>query len=218
VFDTLTEVAGDGTLQPELATGWSSSADARVWTFDLRKDAVFHDQSRFTAADAAASLAARLDATVEATGRHSLRIALGIADTRLPLTLSQPDYIIRPVHDLQGSVGTGLYRVRSFAPGQRLLTERVASHYKDGRAGWFDEVELTSIPSEAVRAQALAESLVDAADLSDVRPLAGLREVRILPDRRQPALAAAQAVMQPAQVSHLRPFDNLRAPERWWFA
>jgi peptide/nickel transport system substrate-binding protein len=32
VFDTLTEVAADGTLRPELATGWLASEDALVWT------------------------------------------------------------------------------------------------------------------------------------------------------------------------------------------
>ena len=43
VFDTLTEVAPDGSLRGELATRWQARADARVWTVDLRQDAVFHN-------------------------------------------------------------------------------------------------------------------------------------------------------------------------------
>ena len=35
VFDTLSEVAADGTLRGELATGWQGSPDARNWFLEL---------------------------------------------------------------------------------------------------------------------------------------------------------------------------------------
>ena len=37
VFDCLTEVAADGSLQGELAESWEASADAKTWTFNLRR-------------------------------------------------------------------------------------------------------------------------------------------------------------------------------------
>jgi peptide/nickel transport system substrate-binding protein len=218
VFDTLTEVAADGTLRPELATGWLASEDALVWTFDLRPDVRFHDGAALTAADVVKSLTGLLAGTVEAAGALRVTIALETPDTRLPLTLSQPEFIIRPAHDPMGGIGTGLYRVTSFVPGQRLLAQRVAAHFKDGSAGWFEQVELTSIPSQDVRAQALGEYLVDAVDLDDAGMLRGFADVAVMPDARHPTQAVSTDVMQPAQVSHLRPLDNLRAAERWWFA
>ncbi|MEM7519568.1 MAG: ABC transporter substrate-binding protein [Pseudomonadota bacterium] len=217
VFDTLTEVAADGTLHGELATGWTSCADARVWTFDLRNDVTFHDGARFTAQDVVASAAGFDGAVVTARGLHQVQFDLDKPDARLPLRLSQPDYYIAPAHALNDGIGTGLYQVVSFNPGQRLLARRVDAHYKNGKAGWFDEVELTSIPSEDVRVQALAEYLVDAVDLTTALRPSALEEVAILPNARQPMMAVSTALQQPAQISRQRPLDNLRAAERWWF-
>ena len=56
VFDTLTEIAADGTLRGELATGWQAEDGGRVWTFDLRSDVSFHDGVPLTAQDVVASL------------------------------------------------------------------------------------------------------------------------------------------------------------------
>ncbi|NNE52252.1 MAG: peptide ABC transporter substrate-binding protein [Sulfitobacter sp.] len=218
VFETLTEVAADGTLQAELALSWTADRDVRVWTFDLRPGVTFHDGSLFTAEDVVASLSTRLEGEVEAMGAAQVRITLAAPMPSLPLILAQPDFVIRPAHALDAGIGTGLYAVKSFTPGQRLLTQRIARHYKDGRAGWFDEVELTSIPAEEVRGQALRETLVDAADLTDAALLKDLPEVIAQPDRHHPAYALLSQVVQPAQVSHLRLLDNLRGPQRWWFA
>ena len=217
VFDTLTEVAANGTLRGELATGWTTSPDARVWTFDLRRDVSFHDGSLFTAKDVVASAAGFAEGEVQAVGSHQVVFRLHAPDAGLPMRLSQPEFYISPAHAIGSGVGTGLYRVKSFTPGQRLLTERVRTHYKDGSAGWFDEVELTSISSEPVRGQALGEYLVDAVDLRDAAHVASLPDIALLPDARHPTQALSTDVSTPAQISHLRPLDNLRAAERWWF-
>lgn len=217
VFDTLTEVAADGTLRQELAIGWTAANDAREWMFDLRPGVTFHDGMPFTANDVVASLTPHLDAQFEAVTPAQLRITLATAMPSLALLLSQPEFVIRPAHALDTGIGTGLYQVKDFTPGQRLLATRVPTHYKDGQAGWFDTIELTSIPSQTVRGQALREYLVDAADLNDPALVQGIPDVVALPDARRPAYAVLTDVAQPAQVSHLRPLDNLRGPERWWF-
>ncbi|MCX7558287.1 ABC transporter substrate-binding protein [Sulfitobacter sp. F26204] len=218
VFDTLTEVAADGTLRPELAIAWRSSANGAVWAFDLRSDVRFHDGAPFTARDVAASLNAILDADVQSLGQTAVKITLQQPDAGLPLRLSQPDMVIRAAHAPASGIGTGLYRVESFLAGQRLLTKRVTDHYKEATVGWFDEVELSSIPSEIVRGQALGEYLVDAVDVNGAGTLTDLPDILLQPDRRHPTQAVSADVMQPTQISHLRPLDNLRAAERWWFA
>jgi ABC-type transport system substrate-binding protein len=218
VFDTLTEVAADGTLRSELATDWQRRGGGRVWQFDLREGVKFHDGGMLTADDVVASLAPLIGRDVVAKGALSVEITLDHPMRDLPLILSQPEYVIRPAHDLGGAIGTGLYQVVRFEAGQRLLTKRVSMHYKDGVAGWFDEVELTSITSEAVRAQALGEYLVDAVDLRDAGVVAAFKDVAVLPSTNQPSFAVLSEVAQPARISALRPLDNLRAAERWWFA
>jgi MarR-like DNA-binding transcriptional regulator SgrR of sgrS sRNA len=220
VFDTLTEVAADGTLRAELAVNWRSSADAQHWVFDLRQAVMFHDGTMLGAKDVVRSLQPHFgdQAVIRAQGRHAVQIFLAQPDAGLPLLLAQPDHVIRPAHAPEAGIGTGLYQVKRFVAGQHLLTKRVASHYKDGSAGWFDEVEVTSIPSETVRGQALGEYLVDAADLHDASSLADFADIALLPNSRLPTQAVSTDLAQPAQISQLRPLDNLRAAERWWFA
>lgn len=218
VFDNLTEIAADGTLQPELARRWQADAEGRVWSFELRTGVAFHDGRPFTAADVAASLSAPLGAAVRAVRDDLVEIVLAQPMPSLPLLLAGPEFVIRPAHAPDAGIGTGLYAVRSFDPGMRLIAERVAHHYKEDRAGWFDEVELTSIPAEAVRGQALREALVDGADLSDPTLLRDMPDVLAQPDRNLPVYALLSKVAHPAQVGRFAPLDNLRGPERWWFA
>ncbi|MEM6938620.1 MAG: ABC transporter substrate-binding protein [Pseudomonadota bacterium] len=218
VFDTLTEVAADGVLRGELATSWSASPDARAWRFDLRQGVRFHDGAPFTAQDVVASAQGFAGGDVSAAGPYEVRFHLETPDPVLPLRLSEPEYFISAQHALGEGVGTGLYRVTDFRAGQRLLTERVDKHYKDGTAGWFDQVELTSIPAERVRAQALAEYLVDAVDVTAMKDRPDLTDFACQPDADNPVQAVSTGVKQPVRLGFQRPLDNLRAAERWWFA
>ena len=210
VYETLTEVAADGTLRGELAIAWRSSADARIWTFDLREGVSFHDGTPFTAWDVVHSLGALGD--VRAIGQTSVEITLANPDLAFPFTLSDAAHIIRPAHDAAAGVGTGLYRVRHFAAGQQLLAERVEVHWKDGQAGWFDEVELVSVPSSSVRAQAVAEYLVDGADIADASVLTGFDDIAVWDGQ-----AVARSVAMPMTLGR-GVFDDLRAAQRWWGA
>ena len=216
IFDTLTEIAADGTLRGELATSWRGSADGGVWEFDLRDDVQFHDGRPMTAKDVVASLV--MDGVVEAVTPHLVRITLVEPSMNLPFTLSGPNHFIGAGHAPLSGVGTGLYRVRRFTPGQQVLAERVSDHYKGSNAGWFDAVELVSIPSEAVRAQAMAEYMVDVADVKDAEFLAGLDDIVLMPSTRGMTHALSRSVSMPGKTGQFRPLDNLRAAERWWFA
>ncbi|HIF78463.1 MAG TPA: twin-arginine translocation signal domain-containing protein, partial [Sulfitobacter sp.] len=56
VFNTLTEIAPDGTAQPDLAESFEASSDAATWTFRLRDNAQFSDGKTATANDVIASI------------------------------------------------------------------------------------------------------------------------------------------------------------------
>ena len=51
IFSGLTRLGPDGTVLPDLAEGWDVSADARSYTFRLRRDVTWHDGAPFSADD-----------------------------------------------------------------------------------------------------------------------------------------------------------------------
>lgn len=56
VYDTLFAIDGKGEVQPQMVDSHQVSADAKVWTFRLRKGLAFHDGKPVTSADVIASL------------------------------------------------------------------------------------------------------------------------------------------------------------------
>ncbi|MFK7764216.1 MAG: ABC transporter substrate-binding protein [Roseobacter sp.] len=228
VFDTLTEIAADGTLRGELATSWQGTEDARTWFFDLRSDVTFHDGAPFTAIDAAASLALHKSTVltdvedIKALSDGRLRVVLTERDADFPYRLSDPRLVIYPAGNLAAAIsqgiGTGLYRVHKFDPGRQLIAKRVDFHYKDGLGGWFDEIELVALSADAVRAEALRDHYVDVADLTHTADLGDAPGIITLPQEHFMTTAVDQRIAVPFQIGTRWPLDNLRAAERWWMA
>lgn len=228
VFDTLTEIAADGTLRGELAVSWGSDAKARIWDLHLRPDVTFHDSRHFGSQDVAESLALHrkelLSDVVSMVAENDahLRVTLSGADPDFPYRLSDPRLVIYPAGNMAAAmtqgIGTGLYRAHRFIPGRQFIGTRVETHYKDGFAGWFDSVELVGLSSDAVRAEALHDHYVDAADLTHTADLGNLERIRTLPEENFMTAAIDQCIALPQQVGTRWPMDNLRAAERWWMA
>lgn len=218
VLDGLTEIAADGTLRGELATAWEADADARTWRFDLREGVTFHDGEPLRADDVVAALATHVAAADAEGGRVVLR--LDAPDPNLPYRLAGPDYVIPPADaDRRAAgVGTGLYAVHKCDPGRHFIGTRVSRHWKDGTAGWAERVEFVAIPAEDVRAQALREGLVDAAELGAPDALMDMAEFVALPGRGTTQQIVRRGIGIPAQVGGHWPLDNLRMAERWWVA
>ena len=228
VFDTLTEVAADGTLRGELATAWQGSPDALSWVLDIREDVDFHDGTHLTAQDVIASLMLHSDgflqdvAELTALEPHRVRVTLKAGDPDFPYRLSDPRLVIYPHENMaiamQKGIGTGLYRVHRFQPGRQFLGHRVEKHYKDGLAGWFDTVELVALSADAVRAEALRDHFVDAADLTHSADLGDVSGITMLPEEHFMTTAVDHCIALPSQIGSRWPMDNLRACERWWMA
>ncbi|MEM6886636.1 MAG: ABC transporter substrate-binding protein [Pseudomonadota bacterium] len=229
VFETLTEIASDGTLRGELATGWRSNAASTIWDFDLRANVSFHNGKDFSAEDVAGltSVTRRVPAlrnvsNIQALAPDRVRFELLRPEPQLPFLLSDPGLSILPATGRQAAIeqgiGTGPYVIRKFDPGRHLIAERLERHHKDGRAAWFDSVEMVGISAGAVRAEALREQLVDAADLATTADLEHTDGLVCLPDGRAMTCAVDQRIALPAQLGATWPLDDLRAPQRWWIA
>lgn len=201
VFDTLTEVRADGTLVGELAESWEASTDARSWIFNLRRGVTFHNGKPFGADDVIQSLqlhvapgsdsAARpivaAMTEIKKLGSHQVQFTLATGNADLPYLLSDYHLLIYPAGQIdlamaQG-IGTGLYRAVRFEPGVRFIGKRVDSHYKDGKAGWFDEVEFIALNDARARMHALETGQVDAinrVDLADTARVSNNPALRLI--------------------------------------
>ncbi|NIZ11853.1 ABC transporter substrate-binding protein [Phaeobacter sp. HF9A] len=231
VYDQLTEVAPDGLLRGELAQDWHSEDGARRWVLDLRRDAMFHDGRKLAAADVVASLEGHarqgeLQLTglknIEETPDGGVLINLAEGNPHLPYHLAKAGLGIAPDGSIDaplGSmVGTGLYSVERAQEGRHFRASRRQQHYKDGRAGWVEALDLIVIPDAAVRAEALREGYVDVAALPLPSGIVGRGSFHVHPTEGDLTLAAGQHVALPTRISARAPLDDYRIAERWWMA
>jgi len=116
--------------QLDLAASWLHP-DPLTWEFSVKPDARFHDGSKVTATDVAATLSAVMDASkasplkaglasiesVEVLSDNSLRLKLSKPDasllTRLELGILPASLASKP-HSPKSTVGCGLYRLKSW--------------------------------------------------------------------------------------------------------
>lgn len=193
VFDSLTEIASDGSLKGELAESWEASADAKTWTFTLRKGVSFHNGKSFGADDVIESLqlhvaegaksAAKpiISAITEMKklGEHEVQFTLENGNADFPYLLSDYHLLMYPAGQIEeaiaNGIGTGLYAVTAFNPGVRMVAKRVDSHYKGDSAGFFDEIEYIAINDNTARMNALLTGQVDAINRIDFKTEALLK-------------------------------------------
>lgn len=189
VFDTLTEVAADGSLKGELAETWEASPDARVWTFRLRRGVEFHNGAPFRPEDVIASLKLHLEdgtasparpivesiAEMAVLGPHDVRLTLHEGNADFPYLMSDYHLLIYPADHMQEAlakgIGTGLYRVKDFQPGRRMTAVRVDGHYKGDTAGFFDQIDYLAMNDAREREKALMAARVDVVSQLDPRSL-----------------------------------------------
>ncbi|NIO43585.1 MAG: peptide ABC transporter substrate-binding protein, partial [Burkholderiales bacterium] len=132
----LTEITPENGLGPDMADSWSATPDAKTWTFQLNKNATFHNGKKFTAKDAVASLnhhrgenstsaaAALLSAVVDIKpqGDHTVVIELNQGFADLPFVMTDYHLAICPAKDdgtidWQSMNGAGPYKIVDHKPG-----------------------------------------------------------------------------------------------------
>jgi len=193
VFDCLTEVAADGSLTGELAESWEASADAKVWTFNLRSGVTFHNGKAFGADDVIASLQMHIGEDSKSAAKpivEAITEMKKVSDTQVVFTLASGNadfpYLMSDYHicmypagmieeAISKGIGTGLYAVESFDPGVRMVANRVKDHYKGDAAGFFDQIEYIAINDNTARMNALMTGQVDTINRIDFKTEALLK-------------------------------------------
>ena len=223
VFDSLTEVGADGTLKGELAESWEASADAKVWTFNLRQGVTFHNGKSFGADDVIASLQMHVEEGAKSAAEpivsaiidmqkmndYQVQLTLASGNADLPYLLSDYHILMYPAGQIEeaiaNGIGTGLYQVQSFDPGVRMVATRYPNHYKGDSAGFFDEIEYIAINDNTARTNALLTGQVDAINRIDFKTEALLRAN---PALRIQELTGNQHYIFP-MLTKVAPFDDV---------
>ncbi|WP_137155147.1 ABC transporter substrate-binding protein [Rhizobium sp. FKL33] len=164
------EVEGDA------ASEWSVDPTAKIWTFKLRSGLTFHNGQSLTAADVKESLdrhiakdsqsaAKALLSTVtaiDALDSSTIRITLSSGNADLPTILSDYHFSIHPAgfKDFSKPVGSGPFKVRDLAPGERITMERFDGYYEEGKP-YLDGLDFIPVPDANASISALLAGDVD---------------------------------------------------------
>ncbi|MCM5558234.1 ABC transporter substrate-binding protein [Pleomorphomonas sp. JP5] len=164
-----------GTPLPSLAESWEPSADASVWTFKIRKDVRFHDDSSFTADDAVATLKRHSDTASQSGALGLLRsiktienragdlvITLHEGNADLPLILTDYHLVMQPnggVDKPEAGIGTGPYKLVDYQPGVRITFEKNKDDWRSDR-GHVDSVEIIVMNDATARIAAISSGQV----------------------------------------------------------
>ena len=220
--NSLTEVAANGELAPELAESWEASPDAKTWHFKIRKGVEFHNGKSLTSEDVVASINHHLGeesksaakgimagvVSVKADGKHAVTVELSGGDADFPFLLTDYHMNICPANsdgtiDWASGIGTGGYILKEHDPGVRSFTTRNPNYWKTGFAH-FDEVEINQIADATARSQALQGGQLDV--INNV-PTQTVHLMKRVPGIKIEATTGNKQITLPMRTD-TAPFDN----------
>lgn len=174
--EKLLDVAPDGSLVPFLATEYGASADARTWTFKIRKGVTFHNGKEVTAEDVRATIERHAGEDTKSGALGVLRgietlkaegddfiVTLKEANADLPYLMTDYHLIIQPDGGKdapEAGIGTGPYRIAAHEPGVREIGERYDGYWAPDARGHAEQVEIIVVNDSAARMAALRSGQV----------------------------------------------------------
>ncbi|HEV8654687.1 MAG TPA: peptide ABC transporter substrate-binding protein [Candidatus Limnocylindria bacterium] len=208
VFSGLSRYRSDGSIEGDLARSFSTSDDGRVWTFEIRDDATWHDGKPVIADDVVYTVAllqdkayvgpysdafrgVKVERVEDRVVRFTLPDAYGpfAASTTVPLLpshlLARVDYASLPrVAFNQRPVGTGPFRVIE-ADARQTVLARSDSFYRtrpDRTRPYLDRLVLRSYPDASEALTALGRGEIDGVGglaTGDAERARGLKNVNL---------------------------------------
>lgn len=184
VYDPLTIIAADGSVQPYLAQSVTPSPDYSVWTITTRPGVTFHDG---TACDARAVVNSMNHFIDGELGSVTLKPVVDSVDApssdTVTVTLKQPwvpfdyylaggiggqvGYIVGPSVIAQAStssqvvpVGTGPFKYVDWVPNDHFALSRNENYWRSGMP-YLDSITYRPIPDPDSRASSLSAGSVD---------------------------------------------------------
>ena len=179
VFESLTTVAENGEVQPNLATKWDVSEDGLTYTFHLAEGVMFHDGSALDADDVVFSFDRAMAeesvnpskdifepiTSVEAIDPQTVEITLSGKDAFFLFNMGQGDSAIVASETAEGNnanpVGSGPFKFDSWTRGDRLTLVKNPDH-RDAADVALDKVVFRFISDPAAATAAMMAEELDA--------------------------------------------------------
>lgn len=228
IFNGLVSLDRDGTVRPDLATGWSVAEDGREVRFTLASGVTWHDGRPFSAQDvkfsfeevlfrfharARAGLAPAVE-SIEAPDATTVIFRLKRPHPALLRQLDVTEAPILPRHLYAGTdpnrneanarpVGTGAFRFESYRRDEGVVLVRNPSYFKPGLPK-LDRLVFRVIPETATQIAALVNGEVDylgrvaPADVARLRGKATLVETAAGPGGANCIMTLAFNLQRPA--------------------
>lgn len=206
LYSGLTRMGPDNKPMADLAERWEGSADAKSFTFYLRKGVTFHDGSPCTAEDVVATFKAILDPNIPAAARSVLNMIdqiEAVDPTTVRFTLKSPfaDLPISTAHanarilsksTLSGpreklettANGTGPFKLASYDSERMLRLVKNENYFIKGKP-YLDAVEMQLFPDLAAESANLLSGSTDVmltvqqADFERISQAAGINAQRV---------------------------------------
>jgi peptide/nickel transport system substrate-binding protein len=179
IFDTLTVLKDDSTVENHLAESIEPNADATRWQIRLRSGVTFHDGKPLTSDDVLYTFRRILDPKEGQGGatilepldlKNSKRVDDLTIDLALKRPLAEAPFLFNRddiaivqdgAKDFSKAVGTGPFKLLSFTPGEGSLLERNENYWVEGKP-YVAELQTLAIPDNGARLSALMGGQVDA--------------------------------------------------------
>lgn len=190
--NSLVEINHKSEPVPELAESWESSADAKTWTFKLRKGVEFHNGKTLDADDVIYSInhhrgknsksAAKtiVDPIVDIKkdGKHNVIFTLNGGNADFPYIMSDYHLIMMPKGGKPNAgIFTGAYILKEYEPGVRAFVTKNPNYFKSDR-GHFDEVETLAISDVNARTNALKTGQIDVMNRCELKTVHLLKRTK----------------------------------------
>ncbi|MCL6104839.1 MAG: ABC transporter substrate-binding protein [Actinobacteria bacterium] len=181
LFDPLTMVMADGSIEPYLAQSLDHSPDYVIWTITMRPGTLFHDGSPCDAKAVAYnidnfrhsfdfSVFTENIQHVKVTGPLTVELEMKEPWVSFPAQLTgavgaQLGWIAAPsmLKSSNGAshpVGTGPFKFVEWIPNDHMLATRNEHYWRKGMP-YLDEIEYKPIPSSASRSNSLRSGTLD---------------------------------------------------------
>lgn len=201
IYDQLTNIDAEGDVKPQLATDWESNNDATEWTFTIRDNVKFSDDSKLTVDDVVWSYQSIMDNPKSPVATYLLQVKSveKAGDNQVKFTLSEPfalfdrqvslvSILPQAAYEAAGAqafaqkpVGSGAYKVIKWVKDDHLELQANADYW--GGAPAIHTVLVKPVPSESSRATGLATGELDIVSVlppSSVAQLEGSDNVNIV--------------------------------------
>ncbi|MEJ2666839.1 MAG: ABC transporter substrate-binding protein [Deinococcales bacterium] len=179
VYDYLVDVDAKNNVEPRLATSWTVSSDGLTYTFELAKNAKWHDGSPVTAQDVVYTFNRLRDpslklptadlyadiASIKATGEHQVTFTLKATNPFFLYDLSDNHAVIvkNGTTDFGTKFdGSGPFIVQSYHPEDRMVLKANPDYFIPGKPG-VASLELIFFSDQAAEVSALRGGQIDLA-------------------------------------------------------